>query len=60
MTDKTEQTDIEQHDENRLIAERRVKLGEMREHGQAFPNTFRPEHTAEGLLAEYGNAGAWP
>ena len=59
MTDKTEQTDIEQHDENRLIAERRVKLGEMREHGQAFPNGFRPEHTAAQLQADFGDAEGW-
>ncbi len=58
MTDQNNNDD--HHDENRLIAERRGKLGELRERGQAFPNTFRPEHTAAGLLAEYGDAEAWP
>ena len=57
MTDKT---DHDQHDENRLIAERRGKLAELREQGQAFPNTFKPEHTAAGLQSEYGDSEAWP
>jgi len=47
-------------DENRLIAERRAKLAGLRENGNAFPNTFRPEHTAAGLLAQYGDVEAWP
>jgi lysyl-tRNA synthetase class 2 len=49
-----------QHDENRLIAERRAKLDALREQGQAFPNTFKPEHSADRLLAAYGDAEAWP
>ncbi|MEX0914685.1 MAG: OB-fold nucleic acid binding domain-containing protein, partial [Wenzhouxiangellaceae bacterium] len=56
----TEHNDNDQHDENRLIAERRGKLSALREQGQAFPNTFKPEHTAAGLLAGYGDAGTWP
>ncbi|MGK7296597.1 MAG: amino acid--tRNA ligase-related protein, partial [Candidatus Wenzhouxiangella sp. M2_3B_020] len=55
----TDQNTDEAHDENRLIAERRSKLSALREQGEAFPNTFRPEHTAAGLLAEYGDAEAW-
>ncbi|MGB0513368.1 MAG: lysine--tRNA ligase [Wenzhouxiangellaceae bacterium] len=56
----SQQNDNDHHDENRLIAERRAKLDELRGGGNAFPNTFRPEHTAEGLLAEYGDAENWP
>ncbi|MDX1571556.1 MAG: OB-fold nucleic acid binding domain-containing protein, partial [Xanthomonadales bacterium] len=41
--------------EHRLIAERRAKLGELREAGQAYPNDFRPEHTASPLHAEFGD-----
>jgi len=57
MTDKNT---TEPHDDNRLIAERRAKLAGLREQGNAFPNTFRPGHTAAGLLEDYGDAGAWP
>ena len=38
-------------DENRLIAERRAKLGTLREQGIAYPNDFRKDMTA-GLLHE--------
>ena len=58
MSDKNDSN--EPVDENRLIAERRAKLSELRAQGQAFPNTFKPEHTAEALLADYGDAEAWP
>ncbi|MFW1678487.1 lysine--tRNA ligase [Pontibacter sp. JAM-7] len=43
-----------QQDENRLIAERRAKLTEMRESGNAFPNTFRRDTYAADLQATYG------
>ena len=36
-------------DENRLIAERREKLGAIRENGCAFPNDWNREHRAEDL-----------
>lgn len=52
MTDQT--PNAVQHDENKLIAERRAKLAELREQGNAFPNDFRRDSTAAGLLAEYG------
>jgi len=55
----TDQNDNDQNDENRLIAERRGKLSALREQGNAFPNTFKPEHTADRLLDEYGDAEAW-
>ncbi|MFJ9449502.1 lysine--tRNA ligase [Herbaspirillum sp. NPDC101397] len=41
-------------DENTIIAERRAKLGAIREQGVAFPNDFRPEHKAANLHAQYG------
>ncbi len=45
----TEQT----QDENKLIAQRRAKLTELREKGVAFPNDFRRNTVAGELLAEY-------
>jgi len=39
--------------ENRLIAERRKKLEQLREHGEAFPNDFRRDSLAGELLAAY-------
>ena len=40
--------------ENRLIAERRAKLTELREHGNPFPNHFRRDSLAADLQAQYG------
>ena len=52
-------TDIQEQaaapDENKIIAERRVKLAALREQGIAFPNDFRPEHKAADLHAQYGS-----
>lgn len=53
MTDQT--PNAVQQDENRLITERRAKLAELREQGNAFPNDFRRDSTAAGLQAEYGD-----
>ena len=40
----------DQHDENKLIAERRAKLDELRTHeGPTFPNQFQPAHSADEL-----------
>lgn len=39
--------------ENRLVAERRRKLHEMREAGNAYPNDFRRDATAGALHAAY-------
>ncbi len=47
-TDSASTAPAEQ-DENRLIAERRSKLGELREAGQAYPNDFRTNATAGEL-----------
>ncbi|MES9913715.1 MAG: lysine--tRNA ligase [Candidatus Sedimenticola sp. 4PFRAG1] len=41
-------------DENKLIAQRREKLGQIRERGVAFPNDFRRNVVAGELHAEYG------
>lgn len=41
-------------DDNRLIAERRAKLGQWRETGKAFPNHFRRDSLAADLQAQYG------
>src|SRR5262252_2656728 len=45
-------------DENRLIAERRAKLGELRKAGQAFPNEFRRDALAGQLHASFGERSA--
>src|SRR5690606_21355157 len=41
-------------DENKLIAERRAKLTELRAGGNPFPNDFRPEHKAQVLQQAFG------
>ncbi|MBL4569889.1 MAG: lysine--tRNA ligase [Alcanivorax sp.] len=41
-------------DENRLIAERRAKLADLREAGNAFPNHFRRDFLAADLQAQFG------
>jgi len=52
MTNETEL------DENRLIAQRREKLSELREQGNAFPNDFRRDVMSAELTAEYENTSA--
>ncbi|MGZ8292303.1 MAG: amino acid--tRNA ligase-related protein, partial [Telluria sp.] len=52
-------TDIQEHaalptDDNKIIAERRVKLAALREKGVAFPNDFRPQHKAADLHEQFG------
>ncbi|PVV23289.1 MAG: lysine--tRNA ligase [gamma proteobacterium symbiont of Ctena orbiculata] len=44
----------ETQDENKLIAQRRDKLQQMRDRGNAFPNDFRRNSMAGELHAEYG------
>ena len=41
-------------DENKIIAERRAKLGALRAQGVAFPNDFRPQHKAADLHLQHG------
>jgi lysyl-tRNA synthetase class 2 len=45
-------------DENKLIAQRREKLKQIRERGIAFPNDFRRNVVAGELHAEYGDKSA--
>ena len=52
MTDPTNPTAT--HDDNKLIAERRTKLAELREQGNAFPNRFRRDSYAADLQEKYG------
>ncbi|MDY6978294.1 MAG: amino acid--tRNA ligase-related protein, partial [Pseudomonadota bacterium] len=58
MADNNEQQPEQVVDENKLIAERRRKLGELRESGVAFPNDFRRNVMAGELHAEYGEKSA--
>ena len=44
----------EEHEEHRLIAQRRDKLARLREQGQAFPNDFRRDSVADELEGMYG------
>jgi len=46
---------LSSEDENRLIAERRQKLSQMRTRGVAFPNSFHRTALADELLAQYGS-----
>jgi len=55
MTDKDNQTEAQPVDENKLIAQRREKLQQMREQGNAFPNNFRRDSISGELHAEYDN-----
>ncbi len=41
-------------DENKLIAQRREKLTDLRKLGPAFPNDFVPSHTAGALVEDHG------
>jgi lysyl-tRNA synthetase, class II len=40
-------------DENQIIAERRAKLAARRDQGVAFPNDFRRQNLAAGIIEEY-------
>jgi lysyl-tRNA synthetase class 2 len=44
-------------DENKLIAERKQKLSEMREQGNAFPNDFRRDAYAAALQSRFAEPG---
>ena len=45
-------------DDNHLIAERRVKLGKLRDRGIAYPNQFRRNALAADLLTAYESKSA--
>ena len=51
--DKTAQS---QQDENKLIAERRTKLGQLRAGGNPFPNDFRRTVVTQELHRDYGDS----
>lgn len=51
-------SDDNRNDENKLIAERRRKLGELRDQGIAYPNDFRRDVMAGELHAHYGETDA--
>ncbi|OBS10718.1 lysine--tRNA ligase [Acidihalobacter prosperus] len=51
-------SNIQQDDENKLIAQRREKLERLREIGEAFPNDFRRDAVAGELHAEYDEIDA--
>ena len=52
MTDQQDENKVE---DNKLIAERRAKLAELREQeGPTFPNDFRPQNRAAELQAQFG------
>src|SRR5579863_8898487 len=42
-------------DENHIIAERREKLNAIRSQANAYPNSFRPQDTADKMHAAYDN-----
>ncbi|HHJ16079.1 MAG TPA: lysine--tRNA ligase [Gammaproteobacteria bacterium] len=46
------------NDEHKLIAQRRQKLSQMREQGNAFPNDFRRDSLAAELHAQYDDMEA--
>jgi lysyl-tRNA synthetase class 2 len=48
-----EQTPVPALDENKIMAERRAKLAALRQHGNAFPNDFVPQHKAADLVETY-------
>ena len=48
--------DRDPQEENKLIAERRGKLTQLREKGNAFPNDFRRTAMADYLQREYGES----
>jgi len=51
----TDQQDENKVDDNKLIAERRAKLTELREQeGPTFPNDFRPQNSAAELQSQFG------
>jgi lysyl-tRNA synthetase class 2 len=53
MTENKQAPAAEAVDENKLIAQRREKLGKLREQGKAYPNHFKREFLADDLLKKY-------
>ncbi|WP_338063053.1 lysine--tRNA ligase [Wenzhouxiangella limi] len=46
-------------DENRLIAERRAKLNDLRAAGAAYPNDWQPDTEAAALLFRFADEDTW-
>ena len=57
MTDK-DQTNQAPEDENKLIAQRREKLQQIRQRREAFPNDFDRTDLSENIYREYGHQDA--
>ena len=55
MTDNKQNMEDQAIDENKLIAQRRAKLNELREKGNAYPNTFKRDSYAQDLQDKFGN-----
>jgi lysyl-tRNA synthetase class 2 len=55
VTGGDNEADQSPEDENRYIAQRRDKLSQLREQGQAFPNHFKRSDFARNLQEEYGD-----
>ncbi|TNF87480.1 MAG: lysine--tRNA ligase, partial [Gammaproteobacteria bacterium] len=53
-SDAEQEQDESQHDENRYIAQRRDKLAQLREQGQAYPNQFKRADFAADVHAQHG------
>jgi len=58
QTERPEDLPPIQGDENKLIAQRREKLAELRARGNAFPNDFRRDALAGDLHARHGARSA--
>ena len=54
VSDGNQEREMTAEDENRYIAQRREKLTQLRQQGQAYPNHFKREDFAQRLHAEYG------
>ncbi len=53
MSDQQNATSDLQHEENKLIAQRKEKLAAVREQGNAFPNDFRRDSFCADLQKQY-------
>jgi len=53
-SDGNNSVELSAEDENRYIAQRREKLSQLREQGQAYPNHFRRSDFAQSLHDEHG------
>jgi lysyl-tRNA synthetase, class II len=58
QTGRPAESQIDQADENKLIAQRRDKLDQLRTQGNAFPNDYRRDALAGDLHASYGDLSA--